>query len=49
MPESRERPTEGDAMEAVAEFMQIVTTIQKTIVDLGLEIRTLNALVESQR
>jgi hypothetical protein len=32
-----------------AEFMQIVTTIQKTIVDLGLEIRTLNALVESQR
>jgi hypothetical protein len=32
-----------------AEFTQIVTTIQNTIVDSGLEIRTLNALVEGQR
>lgn len=32
-----------------AEFTQIVTIIQRTIVDSGFEIRTLNALIESAR
>jgi hypothetical protein len=32
-----------------AELAEIVTTIQKTIVDSGLKIRTLNSLIENQR
>ncbi len=31
-----------------AEFMQVVLTIQNTIIESGLEIRTLNALIESE-